>query len=61
MGDGPEGIGSGMVAFASEFKTKILNKNTVLDEYRLYRAALEWDLIDPIVIESRKDFKSGKR
>jgi SNF2 family DNA or RNA helicase len=31
------------------------------DEYELYRAALEWDLTDPIVIETRKDLKSEKR
>lgn len=30
-------------------------------EYNLYRAALEWDLIDPIVIETRKDLQSEKR
>ncbi len=26
--------------------------------FRLYRAALEWDLVDPILIEDRKDLKS---
>ena len=31
------------------------------DEYKLYRAALEWDLADPIVIETRTDLKSEKR
>jgi SNF2 family DNA or RNA helicase len=51
----------GMVASSSEFQTKILRKNLVPDEYRLYRAALEWDLTDPIVIETRKDLKSEKR
>ena len=50
-----------MVASSSEFQTKILRKNLVPDEYRLYRAALEWDLTDPIVIETRKDLKSEKR
>jgi SNF2 family DNA or RNA helicase len=50
-----------MVAFPSEFQTKILRKSTVPDEYKLYRAALEWDLTDPIVIETRKDLKSEKR
>src|SRR3977135_4292622 len=50
-----------MVASSSEFQTKILRKNIVADEYKLYRAALEWDLTDPIVIETRKDLKSEKR
>jgi len=31
------------------------------DEYRVYRAALEWDLTDPIVIEGQEDFKSTPR
>lgn len=31
------------------------------DEYRLYRAGLEWSLDDPIVIEDREDLKSEKR
>jgi hypothetical protein len=43
-----------MVASASEFQTKVLRRNFVSDEYELYRAALEWDLTDPIVIETRK-------
>ena len=50
-----------MVASSSEFQTTILRKNLVPDEYKLYRAALEWDLTDPIVIETRKDLKSEKR
>jgi len=52
--------GLGMVASSSEFQTKVLRKNLVPDEYKLYRAALEWDLTDPIVIETRKDLKSEK-
>src|SRR3984893_6778771 len=50
-----------MVASSSEFQTKILRRSVVPDEYKLYRAALEWGLTDPIVIESRKDLKSEKR
>ena len=34
-------------------------KNIVPDEYKLYRAALEWDLTDPIVIETREDLAGG--
>ena len=30
-------------------------------EYQVYRAALEWDLTDPIIIESSADFKSTPR
>jgi hypothetical protein len=50
-----------MVGSAPEFQTKLLRKNLVPDEYDLYRAALEWDLTDPIVIETRKDLKSEPR
>src|SRR3984957_18301562 len=49
------------MAASSEFQTKILRKSVVPDECKLYRAALEWDLTDPIVIETRKDLKSEKR
>jgi superfamily II DNA or RNA helicase len=61
MWGGSVGVGSGMVASSSEFQTKVLRKNLARDEYKLYRAALEWDLTDPIVIETRKDLKSAKR
>jgi len=40
------------------FRSKIFQRAKNLDEFRLYRAALEWDLIDPIIIEKREDFKS---
>jgi SNF2 family DNA or RNA helicase len=49
-----------MVASSTEFQTKVLRRG-VPDEYKLYRAGLEWDLADPIVIETRKDLKSEKR
>lgn len=45
----------------SEFKTKILSRKRAPEEYRLYRAGLEWDLTDPIVIERAEDFKSTYR
>jgi superfamily II DNA or RNA helicase len=54
-------IGLGMVATSSDFQTKILRRSGGEDAYGLYRAALEWDLTDPIVIETRKDLKSEKR
>jgi SNF2 family DNA or RNA helicase len=50
-----------MVASSSEFQTKVLRRSILPDEYELYKAALEWDLTDPIVIETRKDLKSEKR
>jgi superfamily II DNA or RNA helicase len=50
-----------MAASSSEFQTKILRRSVLPNEYKLYRAALEWDLTDPIVIETRKDLKSEKR
>ena len=50
-----------MVTSVHQIQGKILRRETVPDEYRLYRAALEWDLTDPIVIESRQDFKSEPR
>jgi SNF2 family DNA or RNA helicase len=49
------------MATSSEFQTKILRRSGGEDGYRLYRAALEWDLTDAIVIETRKDLKSEKR
>jgi superfamily II DNA or RNA helicase len=43
---------------SSQFQTKILRRRTSPDEYRVYRAGLEWNLTDPIVIEKREDLKS---
>jgi superfamily II DNA or RNA helicase len=41
--------------------TKNLRRQRASNEYAIYRAALEWDLEDPIVIETRDDFKSEYR
>ena len=41
--------------------TKILRHKNTPEEYRVYRAGLEWDLTDPIVIENREDLKSEHR
>src|SRR5229473_6298108 len=46
---------------ASEFQSKILSRKNTPEEYRVYRAGLEWDLTDPIVIEGPDDFKSTPR
>src|SRR6476661_7641004 len=43
------------------FQAKILRRQTTPGEYRVYRAGLEWDLTDPIVIEKREDLKSEYR
>lgn len=48
------------MAAAPQFTAKILRRATP-DEYRVYRAGLEWDLTDPIVIETRDDVKSEAR
>src|SRR6266446_6648638 len=50
-----------MASSAHQIQGKILRRETVPDEYRVYRAGLEWDLTDPIVIESGQDFKSEPR
>lgn len=50
-----------MIASVARVQTKVLRRQRAPDEYRVYRAALEWGLADPIVIESRKDFKSESR
>lgn len=39
-------------------KIKRLQRSATADAYKLYKAALEWDLTEPIVIENRKDLKS---
>jgi hypothetical protein len=49
------------MSVALEFQSKILSRKRLPDEYRIYRAALEWDLTDPIVIEGQEDFKSTPR
>ena len=47
-----------MAVSAAQFQTKILQRQRAPEEYRVYRAALQWGLMDPIVIASRADFKS---
>jgi len=46
---------------ASEFQSKILRRQKTAEEFRVYRAGLEWDLTDPIVIDGPDDFKSTQR
>lgn len=46
---------------ASSLQTRVLRRKTTPEEYRVYRAGLEWDLTDPIVIEKPEDLKSERR
>jgi superfamily II DNA or RNA helicase len=41
--------------------TKVLRRSQSAADYLLYRAGLEWSLIDPIIIDSRADLKSEPR
>ena len=43
------------------FSSKILRRSPSAKDYSLYRAGLEWSLIDPIIINSRADLKSEAR
>jgi superfamily II DNA or RNA helicase len=42
----------------STLRTRVLQHTADEEEYRLYRAALEWSLEEPIVIDSASDLKS---
>jgi superfamily II DNA or RNA helicase len=53
-------MASGMAAVA-DFQSRVLRQKRTPNEYQVYRAALEWDLTDPIIIESSADFKSTPR
>jgi len=44
----------------SKIKVKPLRRNKDESKFNLYKAALEWSLIDPIVIENEADLKSRK-
>ncbi|HZL41611.1 MAG TPA: SNF2-related protein [Pseudolabrys sp.] len=45
----------------SDFQQKVFRRATSPEEFRIYRAGLEWGLTDPIIIESADDFKSAPR
>lgn len=47
-----------MYNLSPTFKQQELYKCSNLDEYLLYKAALEWNLIDPIIIRKEEDVKS---
>jgi superfamily II DNA or RNA helicase len=44
-----------------EIKSRLLRARRSPEDYAVYKAALEWDLTDPIVIESKDDVKSAPR
>ncbi len=46
---------------AIEVRTEIFRRANSAEEYRVFRAGLEWDLTDPIVLESSDDFRSSPR
>lgn len=45
----------------TKFQMKPLSRLGRPADYAIYRAGLEWDLTDPIVIESKEDFRSTQR
>jgi hypothetical protein len=45
----------------SDFHQRVFRRTASPEEMKLYRAGLEWDLTDPIVIENPEDFKSAPR
>lgn len=49
------------MAVETQFQSRILHRAETPETYRLYKAALEWDLTDAIVIDSRDDLKSELR
>jgi len=44
-----------------DIQSKVLRRSRGKDDYAIYQAALEWGLVDPIVIDSRADLKSEVR
>ncbi len=49
------------MADTARFQSRLLSRAKTPDDYRVYRAGLEWDLTEPIVIESGEDLKSEHR
>jgi superfamily II DNA or RNA helicase len=50
-----------MITSISHFQHKILNASKNPEEYELYKAALEWDIIEPILIKDRGDIQSESK
>ena len=49
------------MASTTKFQSMPLSRLGRTEDYDIYRAGLEWDLTDPIVIESQDDFRSTPR
>lgn len=49
------------MSIVSEFRVKLLSRERNAGDYEIYRAGLEWDLTDPIVIDSPDDIKSSQK
>ena len=45
---------------AIELQSKLLTRSTTSGEYKVYDAAFDWDLVEPIVIQNADDLKSKK-
>lgn len=45
----------------ADFREKTLRRAKTPEDFRLYKAGLEWDLTEPIVLENADDFKSAPR
>lgn len=50
-----------MTSPSMRVQAKPLRRARDADEFALYRAALEWGLIDPVIINDREDLKSEQR
>lgn len=59
--DLPTATSRSPMAVTTEFQSKILSRRSEPDAYKIYRAGLEWDLADPIVIKGPEDFRSTQR
>lgn len=49
------------MASGTQLHSRVLSRRNGADDYCIYRAGLEWDLAEPIVIDSEEDFKSTPR
>lgn len=48
------------MGLVSELQSRILTRSASPEEYKAYQAGLEWDLAEPVVIQSANDLKSKK-
>ena len=50
-----------MNSLTAQLQSKRLRQTVSPAAYKLYRAALEWDLAEPVIIEDRRDLRSEPR